>query len=146
MWRDKDRGTSKGQAIYSREPTLTNSNQRVSMGTCGELASTGTYFLQRHSHICAALAVWAGSTLSLSHRTHRTHRTRPCSRQPDRLDSTSSGAVVAEGRASVLMTEDRQLHRSLLDAGSCCVTRTRWTWDPTLWGSRTSCGSRLPWI
>lgn len=44
MWRDKDQGTSMGKTMLSREPTLTNSNQRVNMGTGRELASTGTYF------------------------------------------------------------------------------------------------------
>ena len=110
------------------------------MGTCGELVSTRTYFLQRHSHACSAGAVWAGRTLYLS------HRTRPCSRKPDRLDSTSQSAVagsVVESRASRLMTEDRHPHRSLLDANACCVTHTRCTWlDPILWGSRMSCGNR----
>lgn len=77
LWRDKDQGMSMGEMMQSRESTLTNSNQRVNMGTCDELASTRTYFLQRHSHNCTAGAVWAGRTLSLS------HRTRPYSRKPD---------------------------------------------------------------
>lgn len=37
-------GHEHGLTMQSRESTLTNSNQRVNMGTCGELASTGTYF------------------------------------------------------------------------------------------------------
>lgn len=37
-------GHGHGWAMQSRESSLTNSNQRVNMGTCGELASTGTYF------------------------------------------------------------------------------------------------------
>lgn len=74
-WRDKDRGMSMGgMKMQSREATLTNSNQRASMGTCGELASAGTSFSQRHSHNCTANAVWAGRTLSPS------HKTWPCSR------------------------------------------------------------------
>lgn len=65
VWRDQDQGASKGETMQSREATLTNSNQRVSMGACGELASTRTYCstcLQRHSHSCTAGAVWAGRT------------------------------------------------------------------------------------
>lgn len=39
MWRDKDRGTSMGKTMQSREAALTNSNQRVNMGTSCQLAS-----------------------------------------------------------------------------------------------------------
>lgn len=99
LWRDRDQGMSMGEMMQSRESTLTNSNQRVNMGTCDELASTRTYFLQRHSHNCTAGAVWAGRMLSLS------HRTRPYSREPDRLNSTSQKC-----NGSVVVSKSEQAH------------------------------------